>query len=207
MNQEYQHIIGKAAELYNKFGIRSVTMDDIARELGMSKKTLYKYVSNKEDLVQDFVVHFDKWGKCNMRDIIDRNLDTIEELIELIRCITEVLKNYNPATYYDLKKYYLDYYRQWRKERRNNIYLAMKENIVKGKSEGIYRKEIDEDIVSRVYVSRIANCFANEMFTISELTSWKFIREMLIYHIHAIANQNGISLFYQKLKVIENQSD
>lgn len=207
MNQEYQHIIEKASELYNQYGIKSITMDDIARELGMSKKTLYKYVSNKDDLVDQFVEYLAKGRKCYVEDIKNQNLNAIEELVEVNEYVIEMLKNYNPSTYFDLKKYYPDQYRKLRELRRNNMFQAVKENIIKGKKEGIYRKELNEDIIARVHVSRIENSFANEMFTIQELTSWKFIREMMIYHIHGIANKEGIQFFHKKLKEFENKKD
>ncbi|MBS3769601.1 MAG: TetR/AcrR family transcriptional regulator [Bacteroidales bacterium] len=207
MNQEYQHIIEKTSELYNQYGIKSITMDDVARELGMSKKTLYKYVSNKDDLVDHFVEYLTENRNCNVEEIKKQKLNAIEELVEVNEYVIEMLKNYNPSTDYDLKKYYPDHYRKLRKLRQNNMYQAVKENIMKGKDEGLYRQELDEDIISRVHVSRIENSFANEMFTIQELTSWKFIREMMIYHIHGIANAEGVKIFYNKLKEFENKKD
>ena len=207
MNQEYQHIIEKTSELYNQYGIKSITMDDVARELGMSKKTLYKYVANKDDLVEHFVAHLTESRKCNVEDIKKQNLNAIEELFAVNEHVIEMLQNYNPSTEFDLKKYYPDQYRNLRERRRNNMYWAVKENIEKGKRESLYRQELDEDIISRVHVSRIENSFANEMFTIQELTSWKFIREMMIYHIHGIANAEGVKIFYNKLKEFENKKD
>ena len=207
MNQEYEHIIEKTSELYNQYGIKSVTMDDVARELGMSKKTLYKYVANKDDLVEHFVAHLTERRKCNVEDIKKQNLNAIEELFAVNEHVIEMLQNYNPSTEFDLKKYYPDQYRNLRERRRNNRNRAVKENIEKGKRESLYRQHLDEDIISRVHVSRIENSFANEMFTIQELTSWKFIREMMIYHIHGIANAEGIKIFYNKLKEFENKKD
>ncbi|MFW5916131.1 MAG: hypothetical protein ACOCTM_01520, partial [Bacteroidota bacterium] len=91
--------------------------------------------------------------------------------------------------------------------RQSNMYQAVIENIEKGKSEGLYRRELNEDIIARVHVSRIENSFANEMFTIEELTSWKFIREMMMYHVHGIASDKGIKFFNIKLKEFENKKD
>lgn len=207
MNQEYQHIIEKASELYNLYGIKSITMDDVSRELGMSKKTLYKYVSNKDELVSHFVEYLTHTRKCNVEKIKDQGLNAIEELFAVNEHVIEMLKNYNPSMDYDLKKYYPDQYKKLRETRQNNMFVAVRENIVKGKKEGLYRKELDEEIIAKVHVSRIENSFANEMFTIDELTSWKFIREMMIYHVHGIANAEGIKFFNRKLKEFENNLD
>lgn len=207
MHQEYRNIIEKVSELYEQYGIKSVTMDDVARELGMSKKTLYNYVSNKDDLVRHYVEHITRQRKCNVDDIKQRNLNAIEELFAVNEHVIEMLKKYNPSTDYDLKKYYPHHYQKLRAFRRKNMFQAVKENIRKGKREGLYRQDMDEDIIARVHVSRIENSFANEMFDVSELTSWRFVREMMIYHLRGIANEKGIEFFYRKMKEFEKRMD
>jgi AcrR family transcriptional regulator len=203
MNEEFESIIARVTELYYQYGIKSVTMDDVARELGMSKKTLYKYVSNKDELVEYCVDNLVQKRDCAFKEIEREAMNAIEELFLVNEHVVNMLKNYNPSTEYDLKKYYPHLYEKLRKFRRENMYEAVKNNIVMGKQEGLYRKNLDEDIISRVHVSRIENSFANEMFGIEELTSWKFIREMFIYHVHGIANEKGINFFYEKLKEFE----
>lgn len=204
MNEEFESFIARVTELYYQYGIKSVTMDDVARELGMSKKTLYKYVANKDELVEYCVDNLVQKRDCAFREIEKEAMNAIEELFLVNEHVVNMLKNYNPSTEYDLKKYYPHLYEKLRKFRRENMYEAVKNNIIKGKQENLYRKNLDEDIISRVHVSRIENSFANEMFGIEELTSWKFIREMFIYHVHGIANEKGITFFYEKLKEFEN---
>ena len=207
LDQEYQNIIETVARLYQQYGIRSVTMDDVARELGMSKKTLYNYVANKDDLVKHYIEHVTWQRRCNVDYIKEQNLNAIEELFEVNEHVVDMLKNYNPSTEYDLKKYYPHHYHRLREIRRNNMFQAVKENMQKGKSEGLYREEMDEDILARVHVSRIENSFANEMFDVTELTSWRFIREMMIYHVRGIANERGVEFFYRKLKEFDEKMD
>ena len=200
MNDEFTYIIDKVTDLYLQFGIRSVTMDDVARELGMSKKTLYNYVTNKDDLVRNFVDHLQNQRSCNVQTILDKNLNAIEELMEVNEHVIGMLKNYNPSTEYDLRKYYPQHYERIRKLRRNNMYKAVIENIQKGKREGLFRENMREDIIARVHVSRIENSFANEMFSIEELTSREFVTEMMEYHIRGIASMKGIEFFEKKMK-------
>jgi AcrR family transcriptional regulator len=207
MDQEFQNIIEKATELYNQYGIKSITMDDVARELGISKKTLYKYVDHKNDLVEEYILYLTQRRKCNVDEIKKQGLNAIEEFFAVNEQIIDMLNRYNPSTDFDLKKYYPDLYKKLREHRRNNMYEAVKENIIKGKSEGLYRDDLDEDIIARVHVSRIENSFANEMFSIQELTSWKFVREMMIYHMNGIANRQGTKFFYRKLKEFEKIMD
>ncbi|MGM0498187.1 MAG: TetR/AcrR family transcriptional regulator [Bacteroidota bacterium] len=205
MNEEFENIISRVTELYYQYGIKSVTMDDVARELGMSKKTLYKYISNKDELVEYCINSLVQKRNCAFKRIEEENVNAIEELFLVNEHVIKMLKNYNPSTEYDLKKYYPHLYEKLRKYRRENMYEAVKNNIIKGKQEGLYRKNLNEDIISRVHVSRIENSYANEMFGIDELTSWKFVREMFTYHLHGIANEAGIKIFYEKLKDFEKK--
>ena len=205
MNEEFENIITRVTELYFQYGIKSVTMDDVARYLGMSKKTLYKYISNKDELVEYCMNSLVKKRDCAFKSIEDKKVNAIEELFMVNEHIVKMLKNYNPSTEYDLKKYYPHLHEKLRKYRRENMYEAVKNNIIKGKQEGLYRENLNEDIISRVHVSRIENSYANEMFGIEELTSWKFIREMFIYHVNGIANETGIKFFYEKLQEFENK--
>lgn len=206
-DQEFQNIIEKVSQLYEQYGIKSVTMDDVARELGMSKKTLYNYVSNKDDLVSHYVEYVTDQRRCNVEEIQKQDLNAIEELFEVNWHVIQMLKHYNPSTDYDLKKYYPQHYLKLREIRQNNMLQAVKENIARGKKEGLYRQELDEDIIARAHVSRIENSFANELFDISEMISWRFIREMMVYHVRGIANDKGVDFFHRKMKEFEKKMD
>ena len=195
MKQKFTSIIETVSSLYQHYGIKSVTMDDVAREIGMSKKTLYTYVSNKDDLVSYYVEHITNRRKDYFKDIIEQDLNAIEELVAVNQRVIKMLRDYNPATEYDLKKYYRNQYEKYRKKRRQNIYDSVKANVMKGKEEGLYRSDIDADIIARIHVSRIENSFANEMFSLEELTSWRFVREMMIYHVYGISTKKGIQEF------------
>ena len=207
MRDEFQNIIEKTSELYNRYGIKSITMDDVARELGISKKTLYRYVSNKDDLVRHFIEYETQRRQCHVNDIKGKNLNAIEELFAVNEHVIEMLQNYNASTEYDLKKYYPHLYKELRQHRRSNMLEAVKENIAKGKHEGLYRPELDDDVIARVHVSRIENSFANEMFSMQEMISWKVIREMMMYHINGIGTEKGIKFFYTKLKEFDRKFD
>lgn len=199
MEKEFENIVEKVSNLYQKYGIKSVTMDDVSRELGISKKTLYAYVSNKEELVEKFIEHKTDQKRCNVKWIQEQELNAIEELLAVNEQVVEMLKNFNPATEYDLKKYYPALYTNLRKHRMDSMYKAVFNNIEKGKKEGFYRAELNGEIIAKIYVSRIENSFESEMFTMEELTSESFINEMMIYHIRGIANKKGIDFLEKKL--------
>ncbi len=133
MNEELKNILLKVRELYMKYGIKSITMDDVATELGISKKTLYQYVTDKDDLVGKFIdneilLRQEEICKCFKADF-----NAIEELFEITIFMNRFLKDQNPATDHDLKKYYPHHYNKMVKTRRERIFSYILLNLKKGK--------------------------------------------------------------------------
>ena len=200
MNQELENILERVNCLYQKYGVKSVTMDDVARELGISKKTLYKYVNDKTDLVSKVIdLEISRKESC-FRDIFGKGLNAIEELLEVNRYANTMLKEYNPSTEYDLKKYYPDLYKKLRDIKLQGMYDAVKNNILKGKEEGLYREDLDAEVIAKLHVTRIMGMSENPLITIEEYTSGKTFTEIISYHIRGIANKEGIKFFEEKIK-------
>ena len=194
MDKEIEDLLKKVSALYRKYGIKSVTMDDVAHELGMSKKTLYQFVSDKTELVQQVVEHVRQCNFSSMKKKEGTNLNAIEELIEVSQHVNTVMKDHSPAYEYDLKKYYPDIYRSLMSARRKLMYESMIANIRKGKKEGIYREELDEKIIAKLHLLRIENLRSNEIFGEDEMHSPKFFREIFVYHIHGLATDKGLKI-------------
>lgn len=131
------------------------------------------------------------------------NKNAIEQLLEIARCISIMLKDYSPSTEYDLKKYYPDLYIKVRNLRRNHIYKFILENLNKGKEEGLYRHEIDVDIISKLNVSVIDNLIDSEVITINEFLDQRFFSEFFVYHIRGIASINGLDFLDKQLHQLE----
>jgi TetR/AcrR family transcriptional regulator, cholesterol catabolism regulator len=200
MDEELKQILAKVRELYMRYGIKSITMDDVAAHLGMSKKTLYKHVSDKDDLVGKIVDQEIEIQQSDTTCIFSKDLNAIEELLMVSKMVNHKLKQVNPATEFDLKKYYPNHFERLVKARRERMHQNVVANIIKGKREGFYREDLNEDIIGKMQVSRIESMLANEVFTIDEFTSPKFFQEIFIYHIRGIANQKGIDFLENKLK-------
>lgn len=192
MINESNIIIEKAGELYYKYGIKSITMDDVARELGISKKTLYQFVKNKTDLVKK-VVDFEIQKRTGEFKELDKSkLNAIEELFEVNRQINCMLEKHNPSMHYDLRKYYPDIFKRLQVSKREGMFKSIIFNLEKGKKEGLYRKEIDIGIIARIQVARAENVIESSYVSILDYTSRKFFSELFIYHIRGIANSKGI---------------
>ncbi len=203
MNEELKTILLKAREMYMKYGIKSISMDDVAAELGISKKTLYQYVTDKDDLVGKFVdneISLRQEEICKCFKVSD---NAIEELFEISIFMNKLMKDQNPATEHDLKKYYPHHYEKTVKTRREGIYSYIILNLKKGKKEGLYRQELNEEIIAKLYLSRVENIHQNDMFTIEEFTSIKLFLEILTYHVRGIATEKGIEVLEKKIKELE----
>jgi len=205
MNEELKNILATARELYMKYGIKSITMDDVARELAISKKTLYQYVNDKDELVgkvidNEILIRQEEICKC-----FRIGYNAIEELFEISFFMNNLMRNQNPATQYDLKKYYPQHFQKTEKARRDGIYSYIHLNLKKGIKEGLYREELNKEVIAKLYLWRAENSHLNELFTREEFASMKLFVELLTYHVRGIATEKGIHVLEKKIKELEKK--
>jgi AcrR family transcriptional regulator len=203
MNDELSAILKKVLFLYRKYGIRSVTMDDVSRELGISKKTLYQYVRDKDELVHQAIELEMSSQHDHLIDSCKEGLNAIEELVEIARCINYMLKEYSAVAEYDLKKYYPDLYIRLREVRRERILRFILNNMIKGKNEGLYRESMNIDILSRLSLSHIDSMFDSQVITITEFLEQQFFLEYFEYHLRGIVNIKGLKILEDQLQKLE----
>jgi len=206
MEQKEQQLLEQVDKLFMRCGIKSLTMDDISRELGISKKTLYIHCSDKEDLlIKCFSFHF----KCEedfQESIRLKNLNAIDELFEVINHVSEMLKTIHPSIHYDLRKYYPEAWKIFSEYKKSFLYKSVSENMEKGKREGLYRENLNIPIVARIYLSRIDVIFDGELFPPNTFSFPEVFFEMLRYHIRGISSPKGIEYFMNKIKTIDPQN-
>jgi AcrR family transcriptional regulator len=207
MNAELKNILLKVRELYTKYGIKSITMDDIAREIGISKKTLYQFVTDKDDLVGKFVENEIAIRQEEICKCFRIGFNAIEELFEISVFMNKLMREQNPATDHDLRKYYPHHYQKTVNTRRERMYSYVLLNLKKGKEEGLYREDMDDEAIAKLYLSRSENVHFNELFTVEEFTSRKLFLELLNYHIRGIATEKGITIFEKKMKELETNKN
>jgi len=203
MEKEAENIVEKVGSLYFKYGIKSITMDDVAKELGISKKTLYNYFTDKSELVSSVVDNILNYHTNKSECIFCKNLNAIEEVFEVNNFFTHMLKDYNHSMVYDLKKYYPDIFKRLHEKRREKMYNSVLNNLKKGKEEGLFRQEMNEEIISKLHVSRIEGIFDSNIFTVEEFTSPEFVFEIFNYHIRGIVNEKGLEIVNNKIKEIK----
>jgi len=187
-----QKIIADAIKVFMTYGIKSVTMDDIARHMRMSKKTLYQYVSDKNDLVTRCLQHDCHITEATVRDILSKDSNAIEENFEISKHIVEDLKNIHPSIFYDLEKYYPEAWNMMQNLRHEFVAVVMKHNMERGIKEGVYRKDLDVELMTKLWVARLNMIFDPTLFSLSEYNLVDVYRQMFIHHIRGIASDEGV---------------
>ena len=194
-----EKIVNGALELYMRMGVKSVNMDEVATNLGISKKTLYVYFDNKQDLVNHcFQKHYDL-----VSEMINTSAAQFENAIDELFAIDEscslVMKQTNPYLLGELKRYYPNTWALIEQLKQKVLFNIMKNNLNKGVEQGIYRKEIDVDIIAKLMISRIDALVNDEIFPLTHYDFRKLLTENRIYHIRGIATTKGINYLEQKI--------
>lgn len=197
MQEKEIKILKGARKLYKKYGIRSVTMDDVANHLGISKKTLYQFVKDKNELVKKVIENDLAIKNEGFTAIFEKNLNAIDELLEVNKYINKLFKEYQPGMEFDLKKYYPEYFLEVKERKRERMFKSISDNLRRGISEGLYRKELDVDLLSKLHVFRCESLIEYDVFSRDELISDHFVNEIFTYHMHGIASEKGLKYLKQ----------
>ncbi|MCF6366681.1 MAG: TetR/AcrR family transcriptional regulator [Bacteroidales bacterium] len=198
-----QKIIETATSLYKKFGIKSVTMDDVARECMISKKTLYKYVNDKIDLLTEaFRYEFGIQSK-RFEAITKKKLNAVEEVLEIHKNLINMLKTHNPSVEYDMHKYYPVVDKELKEKKSFSVYQMMLKNLKKGIKEGLYYNDIDIELIAKQRVILQVQKIENSIVSFKEFTKPHAMKQMFIYHLRAICSPKGIKLLNQKIKELD----
>jgi hypothetical protein len=174
-------------------------MDDIAKKLCISKKTLYAHVKDKEDLLENAVDLFSKAEQHQIEEICSRGLNAIDESLEIKRWVLDMLQNIHPSVAYDMEKFHPRVHQRMVKSRQEIIYKCVFGNIVKGQKEGLYRKEINANILAKLYVGRMEVMFDQNLFPSKEYNVTDVYMEWFSYHIHGMATAKGIELLNKNI--------
>jgi hypothetical protein len=144
-----ERILVKAEETFMQFGIRSVSMDDIANGLGMSKKTLYQYFADKDELVEAVVnVHINE-VECECTGCRNDAKDAVHEIFLTMEHIMEEMSNMNPMLLFDLEKFHFKAYQRFREYKDKFLLQIIKENMEWGIKDELYRSDINVDVLSK----------------------------------------------------------
>ena len=142
-------ILSASAELFSQYGFKTITMDDIARRAGISKKTLYQHFANKQEVVNDSVI----WYKNQMTELCNSTLNdaenAIEAMVRMMAYFDSMNKRINPMALFEMQRFFPDAYKIFRELLASKDVTMMKENILWGMKEGLYREDINAELLAR----------------------------------------------------------
>jgi len=196
-----EDILHKAGDLFLEYGFKSVTMDHLAQELGVSKKTIYEYFKNKSELVEQ-VAYFIRDKIHAEIDLVQlKNLDPIEEMIEIKRVVMKRLKNEKSSPQFQFQKYYPKIYAKMRDSQICKMEECIGKNIERGVKENYYRQDIHKVFTCRIYIAGMLNLKDEELFKDSQLSPKELYEQFLKYHLRSITDTKG----YKRLLELEKQ--
>jgi TetR/AcrR family transcriptional regulator, cholesterol catabolism regulator len=191
-------ILNRAKDLFITCGVKTITMDDLARDMGMSKKTLYQYIPTKAKLIERMVQAHIKEEKKAIQEIQARSQNAIEEMVFISHYVLKMLRMVSPKVIFEMKKYYWDSWQKISKLNSDHILDVIRKNIQSGIDQGHYRKEIDPDIIAQHYVTLSNSLVDLDTFPGPILNMEKLYLETLRYHLRGITTSEGWTL-YQKI--------
>lgn len=190
-----EKILKGAEDLFMRFGVRSISMDDIARKLSVSKKTLYQHFADKEALVNEVFVEALKKDMKMFKAIKDQSNDALEEIALLSVTMKHHLEKVNPALLFDLQKFHPTAWSAWLEFKNKFIYDSVVRNLKQGKAEGYYREEIDPEILAVIRIESVQLPFNPELFP-KEKFKLASVQEHLLEHfIQGLLTDKGRKLF------------
>jgi TetR/AcrR family transcriptional regulator, cholesterol catabolism regulator len=192
-------ILQKADTMFLRYGLRSVTMDDIAKELGISKKTIYLYFADKDALIDKVTEYMLQEEKNKAEEIYKISKNPIEEIFLSTKIMKEMLQNINVVLFYDMQKYYPS---SWQKYCDFKVYFLeiVKRNLQEGITQKLYRAEINIDILAKTRIETVDMGFNMELFPAVKFNLYDFQLENIDHYIRGIVTPHGLEV-YEKTKL------
>lgn len=185
------NILHKATDLFLNLGFKSVTMDDLAHELGISKKTIYSHFDNKTQLVEECTMNL----FCSISEGIDHicslGKNPIEELYEIKKFVMLHLKDERSSPQFQLQKYYPQIHNTLRNKQFEMMRSCIIENLKKGIIQGIYRENLDIEFVSRIYFAGVTSIKDHTLFPAEKFPMRQLMDDYLEYHLRGIVKPKG----------------
>lgn len=194
-----ERIVNKSHELFMRYGVRSISMDEIASHLGISKKTIYQYFADKDTLVEAFLAIEINRTECESVLHKKQSENAVHEVFLAMDMMEELFTNFNPSLIYDLEKYHPKQYKKFQDHHYTYLYDVIKENIERGIHEENYRTEVNADIMSRFRLASLFAAFNSDYFPAGKYSLAKVVGEITYNFLYGLTTQKGQALI-QKYK-------
>ncbi len=193
-------IVNKAHELFLRYGIRSVSMDEVATQLGMSKKTIYQFYADKDGLVSDVIdIEIEKSQSC-CTDQHKKSENAIHEIFMAVDMLHDTLHKMNPAVIFDMEKYHPKAFLKYTTYKNKFLFSIIRDNMERGKKEDLYRTEIDAEVMARFRLASVFLVLNPELFPLGKNMSLSsVITEITDNFLYGLATSKGQKMI-QKYK-------
>lgn len=193
-------ILQKATKMFLDLGFKSVTMDDLAKELAISKKTIYSIYSNKTELVEDCTFHLSEAIYGAVKELSEERRHPIDELFGMRSIVKRFLKNEKNAPQYQLQKYFPRLFKKLKERQLMIMRDFLMRNLDRGVREGVYRDDLNPELVFRLHFFTYFTLKDQELFPEKLIEPHTAILEHLKYHIRGIATPEGQQFLEDYLK-------
>jgi TetR/AcrR family transcriptional regulator, cholesterol catabolism regulator len=191
-NKQLVLLLEKSGELFKKYGIKNLTMDDVAKELGMSKKTIYHFVENKAQLVQLTMQSYLEEERKQLDAIVKPAKNSVDEMIQMISYFFNQVREFNPSALNDLQKYYPETWNIYNEYRFHFMLTRIASNLENGIKQGVYRNDLNPDIISKIYIAGIDILINQDFFPAKKYVFIDTYKEYLNYHLRGIVSAKGL---------------
>ncbi len=199
-----ERIIQGGEELFLQSGIKSVTMDDIAKHLGMSKKTIYHSFSDKNQLVIALVKKKLKEDECQIKSIIESSLNVVEEMINMMKCSEDIFSRINPIVVHDMQKFHPDAWKEFQNFKSDVLIKTLEQLLTKGIQQGFIRPDVDVKILAKMRVNQVEMGFNTSIFPVAQFSPWKVQYQLLEHFNYGICTLKGHELLDQHKNIMSD---
>ncbi len=200
MDAKKRELLEQALKLFMRLGIKSMTMDEVATQLRVSKKTLYEHFSDKNDLVEQVVSAVCGHHRSSIDAICAKGLNAIEEHMEITRFLVAQVGGMHPSVQFDLQKYHPKAWAIMDSCEKRVVHGCISANLTKGIKEGLYREDLDVEVITRLYLARMDSTWDGQVFPADRFSMSDVLWKHLDYHIRGIASRKGIAYLEKKAK-------
>ncbi len=193
-------ILHKSLELFTKYGFRAVTMDEICQQIGISKKTLYQFYTDKDALIDECMEMDMVNGKSDCTIATEMSENAVDEIFITLEFITQEFKDLNPIVMHDLKKFYPATFEKLNNHINHFYYTIIYNNLQKGINEGFYRKNLDLDILTKFRLSVILMGFDQNIYPSEKYNLVKVTEVLLDHFLYGIVTEEGLKLINEYKK-------
>ncbi|MFC0185061.1 DNA-binding transcriptional regulator, AcrR family [Pseudarcicella hirudinis] len=192
-----ERIIKKSKELFFRYGVKSVTMDDIAHDLGISKKTIYQNFNDKDEIVYQVMLMELEDDKCQYMHLSEVTKNVIEKLIKMSDLLRLHIANMNPCTVFDIKRYYPRSWDLFRKHKKDFILEQITNELREGIAEGLIRSEINLDVLALLRLEQVELAFNDEIFPPEKFNILDIQLEFLDHFTRGVMTEEGLKIYNQ----------